>query len=226
MYMNSKVHIKAKAIALRKKGYSYNDIIERLPVAKSTLSNWLKDLPLSQEEKKTLKKQRQANTDRGRIKAAAAHRRNRLNREKVLYQKAREEFNKYIQDPFFQVGLSLYWAEGSKRNNFFAFSNSDPDMIDIMLLWIKRFLGFNRSEVYLRLYIHKPYANENCEKLWADKLNLPLINFRNTIFKPTSHLVKKRPNYAGCLRVSLPRSKNHLQKMIFWQKMLVDYYRN
>ena len=56
--MKELVHYKAKAVALRKKGLSYNDILKQVPVAKSSLSLWLKDLPLTKSEKKVLKKNR------------------------------------------------------------------------------------------------------------------------------------------------------------------------
>ena len=38
---------KAKAIRLRRKGKSYNEILEKVPVAKSTLSRWLRDVSLA-----------------------------------------------------------------------------------------------------------------------------------------------------------------------------------
>ena len=37
--------LREKAIALRKAGYSYNLILEQVPVSKSTLSIWLADVP-------------------------------------------------------------------------------------------------------------------------------------------------------------------------------------
>ena len=39
--------IHQKAIYYRKKGYSYNMISQKLGLAKSTLSNWLKEIPFS-----------------------------------------------------------------------------------------------------------------------------------------------------------------------------------
>ena len=39
--------LKTKAIAMRKKGMSYSQILEQIPVSKSTLSVWLEDYPLS-----------------------------------------------------------------------------------------------------------------------------------------------------------------------------------
>ena len=43
--------IKEKAINYRKRGYSYNMISERLGLAKSTLSDWLREIPFKPNKK-------------------------------------------------------------------------------------------------------------------------------------------------------------------------------
>jgi hypothetical protein len=222
--MRAKVREKELAIELRKKGLSYRDILEQVPVAKSSLSLWLKDLPLTEEEKRYLKKRKSLNISRGRINAAVANRRNRLKREQIFLQEAKTEFITLSPDPFFHIGVALYWAEGVKRNNFFAFTNSDIDMIKLFVRWIERFVGVSREDLHLQLYIHKPYAHENCEEYWSLELGIPMNAFRKTVFKPHVSLVKKRPNYKGCLRVSVPKSSGLLFKMKVWQNMLSRYY--
>ena len=52
--MKKMVQEKETAVALRKKGLSYNEILKRIPVAKSSLSLWLRDLPLTKDEKRIL----------------------------------------------------------------------------------------------------------------------------------------------------------------------------
>jgi len=223
--MKTKVQEKEKAIFLRHKGYSYNDILKKIPVAKSTLSNWLKNLPLTEDEKDALKHRKNSNISRGRIKAATALRSRRVEREKLLFKETRDEFQIFIKDPLFPVGIALYWAEGAKRSvNGFYFSNSDPEMISLMLLWLEQFLLQQREKIKVRLYVHKPYANENCEKFWSEHIRIPIVNFQKTIYKPTGLLVKKRPNYKGCLRIEVCK-KQFLMKMLFWQQLLISYYK-
>ena len=50
--------LKAKAIELRKEGLTYNEILARLPIAKSTLSNWLHSAGMAkfQNQRLTAKK--------------------------------------------------------------------------------------------------------------------------------------------------------------------------
>lgn len=220
--MISKVQEKNKAIELRHRGMSYKDILSVLDVSKSSLSLWLKDLPLTQEEKILLKHRKDSNISRGRIKSATANRRNRLLREKEQFLLAQKEFDVFKIDTLFLLGVGLYWAEGSKRDNTFQFTNSDPEMISFMIRWCTKYLGISTQFIVCHLYLHQPYAHEHCEEYWAKTSGIPLANFRKTVHKPTNLNFKKRPNYKGCLRFRLSGIR-YLWKMKFWQQMLIGY---
>lgn len=221
----AKVQEREKAIEMRKNGASYKDILKVLPVAKSSLSLWLKDLPLTDDEKAVLKKRRDSNISKGRIRAASSNRRNRLNREREAFKLAKVEFENFKKDPLFMVGVSLYWAEGAKRSSSFSFMNSDPEMIKLMIAWCERFLKPEEFEnIYLRLYIHKPYAHENCEEYWAKVSGISLDKFKNTVYKPSGLGVKKRPGYRGCLRIEVAKGMHLLRKMQYFQQLLVASY--
>ncbi len=221
--MKSLVQEKTKAIELRKKGLSYRDILKSVPVAKSSLSLWLKDLPLTKQEKYSLKKRKDNNISRGRIKAAGVLSQKRLDREAIWLEEARCLFQQYQQSPLFQIGIALYWAEGAKRSNQWSFINSDEEMNSVVLLWLENFVGLERRELRYRLYVHKLYAHENCELWWQKKMNIPSSSFSCTVYKPSGRGIKKRPQYKGCLRIEVPKSKELLMKMKFWQAMLVEY---
>jgi hypothetical protein len=223
--MKTLVQEKEKAIALRKKGYSYREIMSQVPVAKSSLSLWLKDLPLTKSEKEVLKKRTSKNISHGRIKAASELRKRRLERESVWFAEARQIFQEHKNEPFFHTGVALYWAEGAKRVTQWSFSNSDHEMIEVVVTWLEKYCYIKRSTLYYRLYIHKPYAHENCEGFWRQKIKATSDQFMKTIYKPTQLGIKKRPDYKGCLKIELRKSKHLLCKMKFWQNMLVEDYK-
>lgn len=220
--MRSLVQEKDRAIQLRKKGYSYSEILKEVNVAKSSLSLWLKNLPLTEDEMKVLKHRKDSNITRGRINAASELRKRRLAREQVFLKEAQKMFQQYKDDTFFYCGISLYWAEGAKRVNQWSFINSDDDMIQVMILWLERFIKIQHSDLQFRLFIHKLYAHENCEEWWQNRLNIHKEQFKKTIYKPSGRGIKKRPLYKGCIRIEVRKSKDLLLKMKFWQKMLVD----
>jgi hypothetical protein len=223
--MRARIEDKARAIELRRQGLSYREILALLPISKSSLSEWVRDLPLTQEEKKYLKGRTDINVSRGRIKAATALRRRRIDRDAVLFEEAKIEFGRYVSEPFFLVGISLYWAEGTKRGNSFHFINSDLDMISTMVTWIEGYLLVPKNKISLRLFIHKPFAHERFEEYWAKHTGISVSNFKKTIYKLSNSGIKKRPQYKGCVRIELPNSTKYLRKMSYWQNMMIEHYR-
>jgi len=63
-----KLKEKEKAIKLRKKGHSYSQILEKIPVAKSTLSLWLRSVKLAKRQKQQLTQKKLAAAFRGAMK--------------------------------------------------------------------------------------------------------------------------------------------------------------
>jgi len=60
-----------RAIGFRKKGLTYNEILKRVPVAKSTLSLWLREVGLAKRQRQRLTEKRKAAQLRGTAQAAS-----------------------------------------------------------------------------------------------------------------------------------------------------------
>lgn len=220
--MKARVQEKAEAIKLRRLGHSYKEIMERVPVAKSSLSHWLTHLELTDEQLKKIEERMQKGRNKARFQAILTNRKKRIEREKQVFLMANKEFNEYINDPFFIIGLTMYWAEGSKKHPGFQFVNSDPKIIEIMAKWITKYLKISKEYIGVRLYIHHVYAHENCELFWAGILKIPIVSFKKTIYKPTPHTTKKNPNYKGCIRLEVGKINNY-RRVMAWQKLLSEY---
>ncbi len=222
--MKLKVQEKEHALDLRRQGYCYKDILAKVPVAKSTLSNWLKDLPLTDEENEFLQDRRSTNISKGRVRAGNSLHKKRLERDEEVFRNARISFNLHKDNPAFVTGIALYWAEGSKRNSGFSFINSDEEMLEVMINWIEDFLTVRRKDIRARLYTHQAFIADNNERHWSERLRIPKENFGKTIIKPSGLTVKKRPNYKGCLRIEIG-SVACLRTVLCWQRLLVEEYR-
>ncbi len=223
--MKELVQEKKRAVLLRRKGYSYNDILKEVKVAKSSLSLWLKDLPLTRAEKSYLRTRLDKNISRGRIKAAAAHHANKMQRDQKTIQIAKQEFQSFREDPLFQTGIGLYWAEGAKRSTTFQFTNSDSDMVEVILAWLEKYTQYKRQDIGFRLFLHNAYAHESCEEKWAKNLSIKIEQFKKTVYKPSAYRYKTRPGYEGCLRIEVPRSGRLLLKMKTWISALALEYK-
>jgi predicted transcriptional regulator len=129
-----KAEERLQARVLRREGCSIKEIAKGLGVAKSSVSAWVADIELTQEQIEVLEARQQKSRAyilgrAERAKAIAAERHNRYRRDG--YEKAASEEE-------FRLICALYWGEGGKslRNKSFAISNSDPRLLRVVLRWL------------------------------------------------------------------------------------------
>jgi hypothetical protein len=219
--MNSNVQKKIQAIALRMQGYTYQQIMKEIPIAKGTLAGWLKHVNLTHEQNALLLSNIEAKQGIARAKAAASNRKRREERDAVMREAAYQNYVKLSADRDFIIGLTLYWAEGTKKDVTWSFINSDPAMVQFMYKWAIRYLGVTPERIKVRLFIHMPYKDENLELFWAQLLGIEESSMQKTIYKPTAHIVKKNHSYKGCVRIYVTGIK-HLKTTIYWKDALVN----
>lgn len=139
---------KEKAIKLRHKGFSYSEILKTVPIAKSTLSVWLREIGVAKRYKQRLtEKRRQAQ-----FKAQQACREKRIKITEEIKFLARNEIGKISKRELWLIGTALYWGEGTKQGirNVSArvtFSNSDPKMIRIFLRWLMVCCNIQKKDI-------------------------------------------------------------------------------
>lgn len=217
-----RLRLKNKAKSLRKQGKTYSEIQDMLgPLAKSTLSNWLKPIELTKIQKDRIQRKITDRSALGRQKGGWTNHQKRLTRIAKIQSAAQKEFIHLCNDGFFLTGLVLYLAEGSRKVERFQFMNSDPFLIKIMIKWLYRFHKISIKEIWARLYTHKISRNEHQEKFWSNFLNIPFNQFLKTIYKPTPHKIKKNPEYRGCLRIEISGTEL-FWKIMKWRDMLYD----
>jgi hypothetical protein len=218
----TKENLKNKAIKLRKEGKSYSEILRYIPVAKSTLSLWLRSVNLSKRQKQnlTLKKLQAA------WRGGEAKKRNRIERSKIIIDKARMEIGKITDRDAWIAGLMLFWAEGSKQKETnisvpVKFSNSDPIMLSFFIMWLKKYLKVLDNELVFEMFIHENHKEKKNDFIyyWSKTLGYPVSKFDRIYYK--KHILKtKRKNiedkYHGQLAIMVKRSTNLNRKIIGW----------
>lgn len=213
---------KLYAIQLRKSGKSYREIMGKIPhLSKSTLSHWLSYLDLTSEQQKRLKKRATKGRAKSRYMAAMKRKEKRIQKMNKTIHEAEIEVLKLIQNPLFIPGLVLYWCEENQKSHDFGFINSDLSIIKIMIKWLNEICKIPKRDLKLRLYIHRVYENEHCEKFWSKKLSIPLSRFKIT-YKPTPHKIKRNPNYKGCLAIRCG-GVELFRKFLGWRNGLIKY---
>ena len=211
--------LKKEAIRLRKKGFSYNRIKEKINVSKSTLSLWLKSVPLKPEYRKRLYTKRIQNLARG---PYSQRERRRREVENIIKEAKREIKGPLSFEIYRLFGAALYWAEGSK-STMFKITNSDPHFILFMVHWVEKMFGISRKELKANLDIHSQQNKKDIEKFWSDLTGIPLERFGKTQIKPYSTGFKKNNLYYGTFRIYVPKSADFKVRVFGWiQAVLQD----
>lgn len=195
-----KLQEKQIAIKLRKKGYSYNEILREISVSKSTLSSWLNDVVLSKSAKKRIENQ----FTKGQLKSQESIR----NKTKVKEKYAAEQAEKTLINVSFSREMKkvicgiLYWCEGAKSNKgSVAFTNSDPDMIRKFLEFFRASFQLDESKFRVCVHLHSYHKKDTVLQYWSEVTNIPLSQFIKPHLKQTSGMYKK-DGYQGCIRVA------------------------
>ena len=226
--MISKTLEKETAIALRKQGKTYSEILKVVHVAKSTISLWFKEVGLSVPEKQRITEARIAASKRG----GAAKRNQRIALQNKIRSLARSEIGVLSPRELFLVGVSLYWAEGNKEKEWrpggrLGFSNMDPLMLSLFLRWLREIAKTPDDMIGFELYLHESHTPRLQEVLeyWANKLGFCAeeckIRFKKTKITATNRR-NTGENYFGVIRISVKQSSTLLRKIAGWSEGIAD----
>jgi hypothetical protein len=210
-----------KVFNLRKQGMSYSQIKKVIPLSKSTLSRWLRNLPLTKERIRELRDNNAQRIERYRETR-------RRNWEKRLNSTLKEERKKLIpltNKQLYLAGLLLYWGEGLKSlKGSVSLNNTDPKIVKFYLYWLIRVLKVNKKN--LKVYIHL-YDDMDINKeihFWSTELNIPLTQFNKPYIKKSKRewLNQKGFSHGTCTVII----SNVLlkEKIMMGIRAIADYY--
>ncbi len=227
--MIQKIQERERAIILRKKGYSYSEILKRIPVAKSTLSLWLRSVGLSKKQKQRLTEKKLAAALRG----AKVKRNYRLTITKEIIERAKNEIGRLSGRELWLIGIALYWAEGAKQkeNNIsqgVKFNNSDPAMIKVFVRWLRNACKIVDSDINFRIALHESARHrlKEIQEYWANITGFSISNFQKIDWK--KHRINtNRKNvgkkYFGVLSIYVRKSTNLNRKIKGWIEGIYEF---
>lgn len=194
---------KEKALALRLKGFSYNEIRAKLNVPKATLSDWFTGLVLTTKAQERLQKRVQKKSIAGLIKRNKLQTHLANKRALDIRAESRELINELSQRDLLLLGTALYWAEGYKKPivkngrertyHAISFTNADPLMIKFFIKFVKQILKIpdDRIKASVRIFEH---LNEQVTlDYWKKITGLPDKNFQKVYYGISKSSQGKRP---------------------------------
>jgi len=216
------------AIKLRKQGKTYSEILSVVPVAKSTLALWLQSVNLSKKQKQRITKERLAGSRRG----GEAKRKQRIEKQELIIFKSKSEISRLSEREIFLMGVVLYWAEGAKEKEWkpgspFAFSNMDPKIIQIMIIWLLKVCKIDKNMLIFNIFLHQTHKNrvEEVRKYWSKITGFPIEKF-NAVYWKTNKLKTNRKNigekYHGVLKIKVKESSSLVRKLAGWSEGIFE----
>ncbi|KKS84599.1 MAG: hypothetical protein UV60_C0018G0009 [Parcubacteria group bacterium GW2011_GWA2_43_11] len=182
----TRIDDKKHAIFLRRKGYSYSFIKEKIPVSKSTLSAWLSSVPYKANPE-TIQKIGKARAISGEVKAKI-----KMNSIEEAKHEAKKEIGKIDKRDLFMLGLGLYLGEGSKTEGIIRIINSNPDIICLSLAWFKKVCCLKNENFAIRLHLYPDNDKEKCIAYWSKITGIPSAQFQKTQIDERVKKISKR----------------------------------
>lgn len=178
--------LRKKAIALRLKGYTYSQIKRELGVQKSTLSDWLRMLSLTEEQLNKLAENKERAEDIRRERYRITRQKQRLMRLQHIYSIQEKEVTPLSKRELFLMGLLLYWGEGEKSHGVISISNSDPKIIKFAFYWMVECLKIPKSKIKIQLHIYKDMNIKESINFWVKKIGVRKDQFKKPYIKKTN----------------------------------------
>ena len=220
----AKDDLRAVAETMRRQGHSYSEIRQVVGVSTSSLSLWLRDIPLTEEHRVAIEQRKLA----GRARTTETLRGRRMAREQHTRETAAGQIEELAESELFVAGVVAYWAEGAKSKPWspshrVIFTNSDPGMIRLFLAWLQ-LIGIGPERLSFAVSIHESADVEAAVGFWAGVVGVPPKRFmRTTLKRHNPKTVRKNvgATYHGCLVVRVTRSSELGRQIAGWFDGLV-----
>ena len=172
-------------------GESIRSIAQRLGVSPSSVSVWVRDVPLSASQRVALAERNPAYN--GQCKGQQTIARRARERRRAWQQERRALARRKV--PLHLAGCMLYWAEGTKHHQRLCFSNSDVRMMRLFVRFLRECLAVRDEPLRFSVncYLGNGLSLDEIEVSWLEALELPrACLLRATVNRPSPASREKR----------------------------------
>lgn len=166
--------LRPRAEELRRQGYSYKLIEEKLGISRSTMSYWFKDQPFIPNGEVL------ARMKNGPAKVGIQRHNARVQEIKIQREQGIKEIGHLSERDLWLLGIGIYIGEGSKSSEIIRVSNADPAVIRLAVKWLQETCGLTANNLAVRLHLYPDNDEEGCLQYWQEVTGLPRKNFRRS----------------------------------------------
>lgn len=205
---------------LRRLGLSYSEIMELIPVKKSTLATWCREVRLNDEQLRHILERTGSRLGIPRD----TNWKRRLQISEIRHDAVAEAAG-LISDPLWVAGTALYWAEGYKTGSSLGMANADPAALKLFMAWCRAYHD-TQARFRARLNIHADNDEYGARIWWAKALNLGMEDFTKSFVKPDGTGHRKNHLAWGVCAVRMRRSANAFHRTHAWVEFLASHVDN
>lgn len=180
-------------------------ISQRLGLSKSTLSDWLREIPF-EPNAMVIKR-----IGLGKLKSARTKNRQRMESIKAMRKLAREEIGKLTKRDLWLLGIGIYLGEGAKLNESTRIINADPAIVQMIMKWFGVICGLEIKNIIPRIHLYPDTDIDGAIKYWSRITKIPKKQFSRT-------QVDYRTNKSSKKKHKLPYGTLHLTTKSFGDK--------
>lgn len=197
------------ATDMRKRGFSYSDIQNKINVPKSTIAYWVKRVSLTSEQRQKLKERR--------LQMAKFNAEKRISKTSKLIEQIKAssagDIQKISKRELWLLGIILYWRSRSQNDfkNGVRFTSVNPYLIRLFLKWLEDAGQVGREEITFDIFTlkNKKDSLEKTINYWSK-----ITGFSKRSF---THIYETRSGQ-GFLRVRVTASSMLARQIAGWIK--------
>ena len=199
---------------LRRCGLSYGEIMDLIPVKKSTLATWCRDVALTAEQIAAIKSRRAP--EPGKPRDTQRKRRREI---EMIRAQASLEAEHLVHDPLWTAGVAMYWGEGFKTQSQLGIAMADPFGLRLFMKWAYRYhkpeTGFRA-----RINLHADNDENAARHWWSTQLAVPLDAFSKTYIKADGTGHRKNHLEHGVCSVTKRKCADAFHRTMAWVEFL------
>ena len=202
MGYGGKVVEQEAARRLRASGMTMPDIAAELGVSKSSVSLWVRDVPVPEMQRRRTRSHT--------VHPAAVRRQAEI---AEMNERGVEHLGRLQEQAFLAAGVALYAGEGTKRGGAIGFANTNPEMVLLFVRWLRRYFEIDESRMRAVVYLHEELDLDEATAFWSDCLSIPLAQFLTPHIVRRTATVRKSRHERGCVTVKYSCSRTHREVM-------------
>jgi predicted transcriptional regulator len=177
-----------RARDLRAQGWSVKQIERELGVSRASVSVWVRDVRLGEEQRAMLITRSKLGPIVAAERKAARARELRRVHQETGRRLARE------RDGSYAAGCMLYWAEGSKTRNTVQMTNSDPELLAYFARFLRVHFDVSPASMRLGCNLFADHAERQgeIETFWLARLELPASSLTKSMVNVWSKYSEKK----------------------------------